>query len=68
MSQLLRRKHAVERPDGTREVTKTRAEKLEQPTPEATARVVSADIKLVVGPPGCCCTSELPVRKKPRRA
>jgi hypothetical protein len=68
MSQLLRRKHAVERPDGTREVTENRGEKLEQRTSEATARVGSADIKLIVGPPGCCCTSELPVRKQPRRA
>jgi hypothetical protein len=68
MSRLLHRKHAVERPDGTREVTKTGAEKLEQPTSEATARVVSADIKQVVGPPGCCSSSELPVRKQPRRA
>jgi hypothetical protein len=67
MGQLLRRRRAVERQDGTREVTETRAEKLEQPTSEATARVGSADIKLIVGPPGCCGTSELPVRKQPRQ-
>jgi hypothetical protein len=68
MSQLLRRRRAAARPDGTREVTETRAEKLEQPTSDDTARVGSADIKLIVGPPGCCCTSELPVRKQPRGA
>jgi hypothetical protein len=67
MVQLLRRKHALERPDGTGDVTNTPAEKLEQPTSEATAK--ADDVKLVVGPPGCCCcTSELPVRKQPRRA
>jgi hypothetical protein len=68
MSQLLRRKRAVERPDGTREVTETRAKKLERPTSDDTATVGSADIKVIVGPPGCCCTSELPVRKQPRSA
>jgi hypothetical protein len=68
MSQLLRRKRAAEGPDDTREVTETRAEKLEQPTSKATARVGSADIKLIVGPPGCCGTSELPARKQSRRA
>jgi hypothetical protein len=72
MKGLLRhkRQHMVEaaQPDNTREVAESRAETLEDATPEATPSVSPADIKLVVGPPGCCGTSELPVRKQSRRA
>ena len=64
MKELFRhkRQHTVEaaRTDEAREDPESRA--------QAAANVGSPDIKLIVGPPGCCGTSEVSVRKQPQRA
>ena len=69
MKGLLHRKRQQEvetvRADDAREVAEIRAETIDA-TRTASEHADPADVKrIVVGPPGCCCVTERPVRKQP---